>query len=382
MFTRKNLYWLFMMLLVLSCVRSGCGGSSGGDVSINGNNGTTQSQDITPTPETPTSPDNQSTPQTPTTPNTPTTTIPFTALTGTWQASNATGSATANGTTFTMTMSTSHANTVTFSGVTSSGTLQASSQIYWDANGNGVSLTDIHDNLGSSHEMTFQNLSANTWQMYRARRGDNPEITTITFTSATTAKVERDGYYDEYQNAHYKMTYTITKQSDSTTTQETPAAYDLNGTWRITAGTLTYENGTTANYVQGSMTADPFTIALSETGTGTGKYVLALSASSGGFKKEGAGYGKANFEGLSSQVRVVWGTSEDWREIDSTYSSTYTLTEPNTYHANYGIIFGNITEAQYQMTDASTVRYTQSGYSIDGDYSQKVNVELTLTRVN
>ena|GEM_PF-4159894 len=253
MFTRKNLYWLFMMLLVLSCVRSGCGGSSGGDVSINGNNGTTQSRDITPTPETPTtpqtptSPDNQSTPQTPTTPNTPTTTIPFTALSGTWQASNATGSATANGTTFTMTMSTSHANTVTFSGVTSGGTLQASSQIYWDASGNGVSLTDIHDNLGSSHEMTFQNISGNTWQMYRARSSGQPEITTITFTSATTAKVERDGYYDEYQNAHYKMTYTITKQSDSTTTPDNQTTTTipfttLTGTWQASNG-----SGTAAN---------------------------------------------------------------------------------------------------------------------------------------
>ncbi len=212
MFTRRNLYWLFMMLLVLSCIRSGCGGSSGGDVAIGGN-GTTQSQDVTPTPETPTSPDNPSTPQTPTAPDNPTTTtIPFTALSGTWKASNASGSATANGAAFTMTMNTSHANTVTFSSVTSSGTLQASSQIYWDASGNGVSLTDIHDNLGSSHEMTFQNISANTWQMYRARSSGNPEITTITFTSATTATVQRDGYYDEYQNAHYQMTYTITKQ--------------------------------------------------------------------------------------------------------------------------------------------------------------------------
>lgn len=219
MFIRKNLYWLLMVLLVLSCIRSGCGGSGGDDVKIDGNSGTNQSRDITPTPETPTtpqtptSPDNQSTPNNPTTPDTPTTTIiPFTALSGTWQASNARGSATANGATFTMTMNTSYANTVTFSGVTSSGTLQASSQIYWDASGNGVSLTDIHDNLGSSHEMTFQNISANTWQMYRARSSGNPEITTITFTSATTATVTRDGYYDEYQNAHYQMTYTITKQ--------------------------------------------------------------------------------------------------------------------------------------------------------------------------
>lgn len=210
---RKNLYLLMMVLLVLSCIRSGYGGSSGGEVKIDGNNGMTQSQDITPTPETPTTPQTPTSPDNPSMPDTPTTPIiPFTALSGTWKASNATDSATANGATFTMTMNTSYANTVTFSGVTSGGTLQASSQIYWDASGNGVSLTDILDNLGSSHEMTFQNISANTWQMYRARSSGNPEITTITFTSATTATVQRDGYYDEYQNAHYQMTYTITKQ--------------------------------------------------------------------------------------------------------------------------------------------------------------------------
>ena len=66
MFTGKNLYWLFMMLLVFSCLHSGCGGSSGGDVTIGGNNGTTQNQDVTPNvPDNPTIPDNPTSPDNP-----------------------------------------------------------------------------------------------------------------------------------------------------------------------------------------------------------------------------------------------------------------------------------------------------------------------------
>lgn len=73
MFTGKNLYWLFMMLLVFSCLHSGCGGSSGGDVTIGGNNGTTQNQDVTPNvPDNPTIPDNPATNPNPTVPNSPT----------------------------------------------------------------------------------------------------------------------------------------------------------------------------------------------------------------------------------------------------------------------------------------------------------------------
>lgn len=257
---RRNLCWLVIALLVFTFLSSGCGGSSSSPIS---NNNTTQSQDVTPnnptspdntptpTPNTPTSPDN-----TPTTPNTPTTTYDFTILSGTWKASNATGSATAGTTTFTMTMNTSHANTVTFSNVTAGGNLQASSQIYWDANGSGVSLTDIHDDLGGSSTLTFQNISANTWQMYRTRSNGQPEITTITFTSSKTAKVERDGYYDDYQNAHYQMSYTITKQSDSQTTPTSPdntpttpnnnqttttiPFTTLEGTWKASNGTGTW----------------------------------------------------------------------------------------------------------------------------------------------
>ena len=122
--------------------------------------------------------------------------------------------------------------------------------------------------------MTFQNISANTWRMYRARSSGQPEITTITFTSATTAKVERDGYYDEYQNAHYKMIYTITKQSDSTTTPDTNTtpdnqtitSGDRQGTMSLStahSNTITFTNASDSGSLERipfiiSQNADPF----------------------------------------------------------------------------------------------------------------------------
>ncbi|MBQ3585228.1 MAG: hypothetical protein II964_00810 [Synergistaceae bacterium] len=115
-----------------------------------------------------------------------------------------------------MSMSTTHSNTVTFSNVSvsgSSGTLTPSSQIYWNVYENGaLFISDVHDDFGGDHTIAFENISGNTWQMSRTRSSGNPEITTVTFTSSTTASVTRDGYYDEYQNAHYQMRYTITKQ--------------------------------------------------------------------------------------------------------------------------------------------------------------------------
>ena len=72
---RKNLYWVLMVLLVFACLRSGCGGSGGSDVAIDGNNGTNQNQQQNNTPnvpETPTTPETPTIPETPTTPETPT----------------------------------------------------------------------------------------------------------------------------------------------------------------------------------------------------------------------------------------------------------------------------------------------------------------------
>ena len=220
MFIRKNLYWLLMVLLVLSCIRSGCGGSGGNDVKIDGNNTTTQSQDVTPTPETPTtpqtptSPDNQSTPNNPTTPDNQTTTaIPFTTLTGTWQASNATGTITSGDRQGTMRLSTTHSNTITFTNASDSGSLDGTSQIYLDVYDDNVTFAaEYEDEFGGDSMnftgITFENTSGNTWVTERLNKYNKTTRTTITFTSATTAEVDRL----EDRNDTFRFKYTITKQ--------------------------------------------------------------------------------------------------------------------------------------------------------------------------
>ncbi len=57
-------------------------------------------------------------------------------------------------------------------------------------------------------ELTFENVSGNTWRMERTRHNGKPTWTIITCTSATTAQVER---YDEYE-VQIHTNYTITKQ--------------------------------------------------------------------------------------------------------------------------------------------------------------------------
>ena len=211
MFIRKNLYWLMMILLVLSCVRSGCGGSSGGDVAIDRNNGTNQNQNVNPNP---TNPDNPTTPESPTTPDNPTTTtIPFTTLTGTWQASNGTGTITSEGRQGTMRLSTTHSNTITFTNASDSGSLDGTSQIYLDMyDDNGTFAAEYEDEFGGGSMnftgITFENTSGNTWVMERLNKYDKTTRTTITFTSSTTAEVERL----EERDMTFSFKYTLTKQ--------------------------------------------------------------------------------------------------------------------------------------------------------------------------
>ena len=218
MFIRKNLYWLLMVVLVLSCIRSGCGGSGGSDVSINGNNGTTQSWDVTPetpeTPDTPTTPETPTSPDNPATPETPTTTaIPFTTLTGTWTASNGTGTITSGDRQGTMSLSTTHSNTITFTNASDSGSLDGTSQIYLDMyDDNGTFAAEYEDEFGGGSMnftgITFENTSGNTWVTERLNKYNKTTRTTITFTSATTAEVDRL----EDRNDTFRFKYTITKQ--------------------------------------------------------------------------------------------------------------------------------------------------------------------------
>ncbi len=134
-----------------------------------------------------------------------------------------------------------------------------------------------------------------------------------------------------------------------------------------------------------SATADPFEIGLYDAGDGS--YVLSLWAESGGFDKEGSPYCKASFGASNQLVRVVWGTSEDWNDPAfsgySTANSTYKRVDTNTYTAEFPAVIHDVETATFQLTNASTVHYTQTGPCLDtGDRDAVVDVELTLTRVN
>ena len=192
----------------------------------------------------------------------------------------------------------------------------------------------------------------------------------MTFTSSTTAEVERF----EDRNMTFSFKYTITKQA-AAETPGTPAAGTLNGTWRITGGTLS-GSGYSANYASSS--AETFTLALSDAGDGS--YVLSVSGE-GVSNKEGSPYVEAYFEGVGDEVRVVWGTSDDWKDWPYGDGSVYELTDTNTYSTNFPIVTHDVTSASYQLMSNSTVKYTQRGPSIHGNEAV-VNVELTLERVN
>lgn len=230
---KKSVCWFLAVMLFCVVAYGGCGG--GGSDNFSSQNTHTQSQDVTPTPTptpTPQSQDVTPTPTpTPTNPDTPaTTTYSFSSLLGTWQASNGTGSATGNGINATATLSPEHDNTITFTNATPNGTLAGTSQIYWDAyQGGTLIFPDWEDEFGGTSMnfsgLTFQNTSGNTWVMERTNKYNKITQTTITFTSSTTATVER------YEDREFLITfsYTITKTADA---PETTTAYNLNGSWR------------------------------------------------------------------------------------------------------------------------------------------------------
>ena len=240
---RKNLCWLVLMLLVMATLNSGCGGSSNTTTTGNENNGTPQNQSQDVTPEIP---GNQST------------TYPFTTLTGTWTASNGSGTATGGGVNATMTLK---GGQVSLTNATSGGSLDVSANIRWDAVQNGsVLVSDVRDNFGGSGSKTFTHVSGNTWRL-SGTDDDGPYSTTVTITSATTATVERDGYYsdNDFSGVHFHMSYTITKQASEQTPGNQSGTYDisaLTGTWTVSNGIMTVKEGneTGSGTVSGTVT--------------------------------------------------------------------------------------------------------------------------------
>ncbi|MBQ6419245.1 MAG: hypothetical protein IJJ91_11310 [Synergistaceae bacterium] len=164
-------------------------------------------------PNTPVTPENPTSSDNPATPDTPSTVYDFSILTGTWIASNGTGTVTGGGVNTTLSLSAGHSNTITFKNVIASNpaTLEATLDIYMDAAGYSEQWED--DFGGAKPQDTgvleFRNISGNTWRMDRTRHNGKPTYTIITLTSSTTAQVER---YDEY-DYQIHASYTLTKQS-------------------------------------------------------------------------------------------------------------------------------------------------------------------------
>ncbi|MBQ6972868.1 MAG: hypothetical protein IJP86_11020 [Synergistaceae bacterium] len=289
----------------------------------------------------------------------------FTVMEGSWAASN--GSATKteinSGETIYLTMI-EGVSGFSFSDIQVDGDTAVcswSGRIFWsDGNSQGP----------SSKPKEFQHVSGNTWK----HENSSGEGHTLTITSPTTVEVEEELKFEfKEEGKTYRQTahYTLTKQA-SQSTPDTPATATLNGTWRITGGTLS-GSGISANYVRSS--AETFTLALSD--AGDGDYVLSVSGE-GVSKKESTPYVKAYFEGIDDEVRVVWGTSTGARDG----LSTCVLSGPNTYSLSYQFSIHDVNTVSYQLVNASTIRYTQSDPSIHDGNDAVVDVALTLERVN
>lgn len=380
MFRQKYFYVILIVMMFFVIASGGCGGGS--------NNSSSQSNPNNPSPNNP-SPDNPN-------PNNPETEYDISVLTGTWKASTGTCTFTDPTGTFTLVPGDEGIN-FSFSDI----------QQVNDDSANIVMEADIHWKGGtnisgrfSRNSRTFHHIGVNVWR-WVVNDPDADDTITITITSPTTLEVEESSTNAE-QHQIYSARYTLVKQSATT-----PNINDINGTWCITGGTLTYlsEDGQTYrdyfDYVQGSSSPEQFTLTISD--TGKGDYVINVSGA-GVFNKEGSPYIKAAFTGnLRCVARVVWGTSDDWEYFGGEEyggpSSTYKRTDTDiyTYSAEFPSAIHDVSEASFRLLQSSRIRYKQTGLSVESvekieKYPEAdpnafpglegVTIELTLERVN
>lgn len=365
MFRQKYFCVILIVMMFFVVASGGCGGGS--------SNNSSRSNPNNPSPDNP-SPDNPN-------PNNPETEYSINVLEGTWKASTGTCIFTDPEGTFTLVPGDEGIN-FWFSDI----------QQVSDDSANIVMEADIHwkgakDISGHFRKSTrkFQHIGVNKWR-WVVNDPDADDTITITITSPTTLDVEESSTNDEMQQI-YSARYTLTKQSS-----ETPNITNINGTWRITDGILTYQdNGTThtLNYVPGSSSPEEFTLTISD--IGEGEFLINVSGT-GVFKKEGSPYIKAKFEGISENVRVVWGSSEDREYFGGGTEYRRTDNDTYTYSAEFPFVIHDVSEASFRLSQPSRIRYTQKGKSIERpdsyyeEYTEEeipiVTIELTLTRVN
>ena len=323
MFTRKNLYCLFMVMIFCIIVSSGCGGSSGGSVA-NNNANQNQNQNNDTNPETPTLPEE------PTTPETPTTGYNFSILEGSWTASNGSGTATRTDGTFDLRMV--HVN-VSLSSVQANGntaTAIASASSEWEAYQNGVYVTSIYSDY-SRETVTIITLSANTWR-YTLPNGNS--TITVTITSSTTAQVTEEGTTSD--GYYYSASYTVTKDNP-----DSPSTYDystLQGTWVFSSGRGS-ATGNGGNYDLVPSSIGTLTISsLQENGdtlTGSMAGTLYWNVYQNGTQvlRAGLQYSRLEARRISGDT---WRTIDDNVTITLTSQTTASITEKGTFWA-YGL---------------------------------------------
>ncbi|MDY6400201.1 MAG: hypothetical protein SPL10_02740 [Synergistales bacterium] len=200
MSTKKYLSWLLVALMFLSVFSGGCGGgSSGGSIASSPNNTTQQKNN-----------NNDAAPNTQNNSNGTQEVYSISEMTGTWVASNGSGTATGPDGTFSLSM---NYCTAAFGNVDTSKTPNtvyvSDISASWDAYQNSVFVRTIPLNY---HNQTAEiyNTGTNTW---RYTFPSSESKITVTLTSKTTASVVEEGNFGLGSYVYqYKATYTMTKQ--------------------------------------------------------------------------------------------------------------------------------------------------------------------------
>ena len=195
--SKKYLCCFLAAMMFCIIVSGGCGGgsSSGGSSNSSGNNQT-----------------NNETPNTPTNPNTPVNTddeYGAETISGSWVASNGTGTATGPDGTFDLSMISTRATFGQIQTTNNAMTTYVSASATWDAYQNGAFIRSIP--LEYQNELVeIQKTGKNTW---RYTFPSSVSKITAKLTSETTASVTEEGNFGLGSYVYqYVATYTIRKQ--------------------------------------------------------------------------------------------------------------------------------------------------------------------------
>ena len=179
----------------------------------------------------------------------------------------------------------------------------------------------------------------------------------------------------ETPNTNTPDTPTTTPETPSTTSPdntapapETPSTNNpnntgINGTWRIASGKITITvpgQNISANYAQGSASAQQFTISVSKN-TSDQYYTIALSGNGVNTSELKEGSVTVRFEGDDGEVDAILGSSM-FEASGNGYSTPRLMTSM-------------MTIVSYQLANSSTINYSLTN-------QDNMVIDMTLTRVN